>query len=331
MVRKFAVKFNFIDVPDQRKIHPVPTPTIGGIAIAAAYYMTLIAGVLYNQKFRQRVTPDHVVVFLGSLGFLLLGIIDDKKKLSPHIKFFFQSIILGIVLYFWNSQAYTLSNPFHSFWGPQTVKLSSISGKIINYFWIIFMVNAFNFIDGLDGLACGLGLIGASALFFMSLINSKVLIAYYFLVLIGALTGFSRYNSYPAKIFLGDTGSMFIGYMLSALSVVAEGRATITFSLVFPMIILGIPVYDTLTVILKRTYAGKPFFKPDNGHFHHRLLRKGFTQNQVVTILYFFSIILGILTFLTIYIKNELAALVCFVFALLVIAFAEKLDIPRKP
>ena len=99
---------------------------------------------------------------------------------------------------------------------------------------------------------------------------------------------------------------------------------------VFPMIVLGIPVYDTLTVIIKRTYAGKPFFKPDKEHFHHRLLKKGFTQKEAVGILYFFSIVLGSLTFFTIYIKNEFIALICFIFALFVIAFAEKFGFSRK-
>ncbi len=330
LVRRLALKYKFIDIPDQRKIHATPTPTIGGLAVALAYFATLFAGLIYNSRFSSRISSDHIVIFLGGLCFLILGIVDDKKKLSAAVKFIFQTIIIITVLSCWKSSSYLLSNPFHVIWGPPSFMLNALAGGVINFIWIIFMVNAFNFIDGLDGLACGLALIGASSLFIVSLLNSKILVAYYFLVLIGSLTGFSRYNSYPAKIFLGDTGSMFIGYMLSTLSVVAEGRATITFSLVFPMIILGIPVYDTLTVILKRTYAGQPFFKPDKEHFHHRLLKKGFTQKEAVSILYIFSIILGAITFVTIYIKNEFAALICFIFALFVIAFTEKFGFNDK-
>ena len=324
LFKKLSLKLNFLDIPtENRKIHCSPVPLLGGAAIIVSFYLMTFLGIYINPLFQKRLSWDFFLLFAGGIAVFLVGLLDDKYSFSPVWKLFLQMLSVGSVIYML-TKSVVISNPFSFFGGPKTIALSFPIAFLLNFLWVIFMINAFNFIDGIDGLASNIALVSSLSLFLISLTANKILIAYLFLVLTGILIGFARYNNYPAQIFLGDSGSMFLGYILSALSILAEGKTTATFSFLLPMLIFGIPIYDTLVVISIRASQGRSIFLPDTNHLHHRLLKHGFTPKQIVVFMYILSLILGITTFLLLLVKNEFAALVVLLLSFVGINMGEK-------
>ena len=267
-------KQNLVDNPGYRKIHSDSVPNLGGIVIFFGFIISvlLVIPIEFNTR----------GLLAGGAIILLLGIIDDIVDLRPRYKFIIQMIPALLVIIF----NYQLFNNFI------ILKLSvfGIAGYLfypLILFWITGVTNSINLIDGLDGLACGVSVISLGTLFLLGL-NINANFAIYNLLTValsGSMLAFLYYNFFPAKMFLGDSGSTFAGYMIASIGllwVVLSGEALL---LLVPLVILALPIGDTLFAIFRRYRNKKPIFQADQGHLHHRLLKKGITHRNVVLIL----------------------------------------------
>jgi len=280
IVRVLAFKIGAIDIPrDNRRMHKKPIPRIGGLAIFLSFGVTCLLFCDINREL--------ITVICGSLLMVMLGVLDDVYALNPWLKLFWQ---LGVAL------ATVLSGI--------TIDQINFGGSYIDLgiwsipltlFWIAGLTNAINIIDGLDGLSCGVSTISSISILFVIVIQggdfASALIT---LILIGSCFGFLPFNKNPAKIFMGDTGALFLGYTLAVISVKGMFKAHTLISLIVPLIIFALPIADTTFAIVRRLLAGKSPFSADRGHLHHRLVDMGFTQKETVKILYSICGILGL-------------------------------------
>ncbi|MBO1005566.1 glycosyltransferase family 4 protein [Pseudogracilibacillus auburnensis] len=283
LVKKLAFTFNIVDFPNQRKIHKKATPRIGGLAI----FIGAALGLLYLQ-------PEHVhllEISLGALVIVITGILDDKFDIRPIIKLSGQLIAASFLI----SSGLIIERVTLPFIGMIDLGVFSV---LITVLWVVGITNAINLIDGLDGLATGVSTFALLSMFVMALVDLQIFAAYLSIVLIGANLGFLYHNFYPAKIYMGDTGSNFLGYMIAVISMLGLFKNIALFSFIIPVIVLAVPIFDTLFAIVRRITNKQQIMKPDNKHIHYQLLRVGFTHRQSVLIMYAFSLIFGILAIL---------------------------------
>lgn len=303
---KLAVRIGAVDKPDYRKIHKIPTPRLGGLGIFVSFIFTLLvveyffpqANVLgLNNKL------NLLLIVVSLTLVLIIGICDDIWNLKPGRKFFFQ-IIAASLIYLAGFQISTITNPFTG----ELFHLGIFSFPL-TILWITGITNAFNLIDGLDGLATGIAVIAGLTIFAISLMNNDTTSAVIGMSLAGSLFGFLRFNFNPAKIFLGDSGSLFVGFLLAILSIQSSTKGSTAFSLIIALLALGVPIIDTLMSMLRRILAwflpGQQvkcsiakklysMFLPDKRHIHHQLLASGFSQRTTVIMLYLVSSAFGI-------------------------------------
>ncbi len=280
LARVFAYKVGAVDVPkDDRRMHKKPIPRIGGLAIFAGF---VVASLTFC-----RLTPSLVSVLLGGLVIVAVGVLDDIFRINAWIKFIVEIAVAFIPV------ANGLTIEFiNLFGGYVTFGVFAIPVTVL---WIVGLTNAINLIDGLDGLSCGVSAICSLSL----MLCSALLIDNYALtllaaVLAGSCIGFLPFNHNPAKIFMGDTGALFLGYTLSVLSIDGLFKTHTTLSFVIPLSIFGFPLCDTLFAFVRRIAHGQSPFTADRKHIHHRLIDIGFTQRQTVYILYSVCGLLGI-------------------------------------
>ena len=291
LVRRFAYKIGAGDVPrDKRRVHKRPTPRIGGLAIIFGFLVAIIS---FNDSWTKELVS--ILIGVGILG--VLGIIDDCKELDAKLKFVVQIVAALVVVIFGDIRISVMSNPNVFSENPYIIFPQWLS-ITVTVLWIVFMTNAVNFIDGLDGLAAGVSAIMSMSLVFIAITYHEYEIALLGIALMGACFGFLPFNFNPAKIFMGDTGSMFLGYMLSVLSVQGMFKSYAVISFAVPIIMLGLPLFDALFAMLRRLLTGKNPMSADRGHLHHRLYDMGFSQKQTVFILYAISGVLGITSIL---------------------------------
>ena len=314
-VRMLAIKIKAVDVPkDNRRMHKVPIPRMGGLAIFAGFLVSVLFFVPLGNEFRS--------ILIGALILVVLGIIDDIVALKPRTKFAGQ-IIAALIPALSGVSIHGIVNPFVP--GQySTLGIFSIPFTVI---WIVGITNAVNFIDGLDGLACGVSAIATVTMFIIAVLFGETYIALMMAALAGACLGFLPYNMNPAKIFMGDTGSMFLGYTLATVSIQGLFKFYAVISFAVPFILLGLPIFDTGFAIVRRLLKGQSPLQADRGHVHHRLIDLGFDQKQSVAILYAFSALMG-LTAVILARTNEskliilaIAMLVCFFLAMSLMSF----------
>ena len=280
LVIKLAHKIGAIDVPkDNRRVHKVPIPRLGGLAIAIAFFISV--GLFAT------VTKEIIVLFIALSIIIVMGIIDDVKGLGAKLKFVIQIIAATIVAVF-AFRIKFVANPFESM---HYIYLGIFSIPI-TVFWIVGITNTVNLIDGLDGLAAGISAISSITLAMILFKNGDYYSTLILVSLIGAILGFLPYNFNPAKIFMGDTGSLFLGFTLSVISMNSTIKSAATIAVFIPIITLGIPIFDTTFAIIRRARNNQPIMQADKGHLHHRLLSKGLSQKQTVLMLYMMSDIL---------------------------------------
>lgn len=283
LVKKLAIKVNAIDVPkDERRIHKKPIPRMGGVAI----YIAFICGILLNIS---QFSLDDLGIVIGATVIVIGGVIDDMNELRPRYKLAFQ-IVAACILVAFGLKINVITNPFGV--GGEYINLTII-GIPLTIIWIIGVTNAFNLIDGLDGLSAGVGLISSLTLLIVSFINGRVDAVFFTTILAGAILGFLPYNFNPASIFMGDTGAQLIGFLLAATSINGAIKSAAALVIAVPLLALGLPIYDTLFAIVRRKVNGKPISQGDKGHLHHRLLGLGLSQRQAVLIIYLINAILG--------------------------------------
>ena len=284
VVRSLAVRMGAVDVPkDGRRMHDHPIPRMGGLAIFFGFILSVLIF--------QTLTPSLRGMLLGSVIIVVLGILDDIYALPALPKFLVQ-IVAALVAVLEGNRNEFLSNPNifskEPFWELGWLSIP------ISVLWIVAITNSVNLIDGLDGLACGVSTISSMTLLVIALIVSEPDVAILMAALAGACIGFLPYNLNPAKIFMGDTGSTFLGFILATVSIQGLFKFYAIISFAVPFLMLGLPIFDTCFAILRRVAKGQSPMSPDRGHIHHRLIDMGFSQKQAVAVLYIISAILGL-------------------------------------
>ena len=286
LVRRFAFKIGAIDIPkDNRRMHKKPTPRLGGLAIIFGF---TVATLCFAQPSRQLYGT-----LAGAAIIAVMGVIDDCKNLPAKLKFVIQIIAALVVVFAGDIKIDVFTNPNFLSDNPYWVLPEWLS-VTLTVIWIVFITNAVNFIDGLDGLAAGVSAIMSISLVFISIRVGEYSIAILGIALMGSCFGFLPFNFNPAKIFMGDTGSTFLGFMLATLSIQGVFKSYAVISFAVPLLILGLPLFDALFAMIRRILRGQSPMTADRGHLHHRLVDMGFSQKQTVFILYAISGVLGI-------------------------------------
>lgn len=295
-VRRFAMAHKLaMSEPRERDVHKKPTPRIGGLAVGLSFLLVVL-GVYVVAPDRLTFYPQEILgidrnllgILLGVLLLLGVGAVDDIKGMSPALKLAFH-FVAGIILAASFVLVPHITNPFGG-----KLELGLLAPLFV-VLWVVFVINAINWLDGLDGLASGVSLIATLVLYLLAIkpeVN-QVSMSVLAIILAGALAGFLPYNFFPAKIFLGDTGSQMLGFLLAVFSIISGGKLATAF------LVLGVPMLDVIWVILRRLAARQPVYKADRYHLHHRLLRAGLSQRQAVLLLYTLSAAFGIVALQT--------------------------------
>lgn len=289
-----AGRWGIIDYPGERRVHTTPIPRLGGAAIYFSFWLALLVNVSWNTMV--------IGLFIGSTLIFIIGLIDDIKGMRPLYKLLGQ-LISVIILIFYGLSIEQVTIPLIG-----TINLGFM-GVIFAVIWIVGLVNTVNISDGLDGLAAGICFIAALILFWSANRISQVTASYVMLALAGSAFGFLFYNYHPARVFMGDSGSMFLGYIIGAVSIWGLLKTATVLGLVFPLLVLGMPITDMVFAIIRRSWRGLSIAMADRGHLHHRLLDAGFSQRQAVFLLYGISFCFGLAAVFCVY-GNWFAAVV---------------------
>lgn len=302
-IRKFSLRRRLVDRQDHRKVHKKIITRLGGIAIYLAFIVAMgLAFLLERGPAMEEFISKFIAMLVGGTIILALGIYDDVKGADAWKKLSVQ-IIAAVVLVIFGFKIVRINNLF-----GQVVDLGFLVVPL-TIIWIIGVTNAINIIDGVDGLAAGVVTIVSVTLFAVSFSQKNIPLAFMGAALAGTTLGFLRYNFSPAKIFMGDTGSMFLGFIIAVMAIQFNRKSTVTLSMLIPIIVLGVPIIDTLSAVIRRALQGAHIFRGDNGHIHHRLLVLGLSQKQVAIVLYFITILLGVVAFACTFLRDRYAAI----------------------
>lgn len=307
-VRKLAIKWNIVDLPNYRKIHTEITPRFGGIAI----FIGSMLGLLYLLP-----SNEHMFAIVsGAFVIVITGALDDRYDIRPIVKLTGQFIAASFLV----SSGLIIEQVTLPFLGKIDLGFISV---LVTVFWVIGITNAINLIDGLDGLATGVSTIALISILIMAIIDAQIIVVYFSTVLIGANLGFLYHNYYPAKIYMGDTGSNFLGYMIAVISMLGLFKNVALLSFLIPIIILAVPIFDTLFAIIRRMRNNESIMVADNKHVHYQLLRIGLSHRMSVLIMYVFSALFGGLAILFSLAPFKLSIVIALFIFILIHIFAE--------
>lgn len=293
-IRRLTVRYGAVDQPSERKVHSMPIPSSGGVAIFFAF--------LFAVLFFNRPTPEILGFLIGITIITGMGLLDDVLTLPPATKFFGQIMATLIVIYS-GVRIEFLSDILNNH--SRTVDLGFLSLPF-TFFWILGITNAINFIDGIDGLAAGVSGITAWTLGVVALMTGRYDAGVLAFTLGAAAFAFLPFNfSNKKKIFMGDSGSNFLGFSLAVVSILGMVKVATAFSMLLPIIILSVPIFDTLFAIVRRLIARKSPFEPDVSHLHHRIIKLGFNHRQTAYIIYLICIVLSIVAILSMNIADK--------------------------
>jgi UDP-GlcNAc:undecaprenyl-phosphate GlcNAc-1-phosphate transferase len=326
LVRRLAHRFGVLDhARSSRKIHGQPIPRLGGIAIVVSFYVPLIGLFLFHGGVGTFFLsePEHVIgLFAGGIAIAALGLYDDLRGANATKKFVVQFAV-ALLLYKLGFRFDVIANPF-----GEPIALGWLNLPL-TLLWIAGVINAMNLIDGLDGLAGGVALVAVVTTFLVSLQRGHPLMMLFSAALAGSIVGFLFYNFNPASIFMGDTGSMFLGFVLAATAMQTNQKASTAVAILIPAIALGLPIMDTLLAMARRAVRGRPLFQPDKEHIHHKLMARGLSHRQAVLVLYGFCVLLGAIALVLTYANSGQAALLLLVLAAVAITFLRSLGYVR--
>jgi UDP-GlcNAc:undecaprenyl-phosphate/decaprenyl-phosphate GlcNAc-1-phosphate transferase len=290
-IRKISIKYKIGSLPNSRKIHSGFIPTLGGIGIFAGVVMGIFVSLIWKEYYWNMFSIKYIGIAVASFLMLATGIYDDLKKISPIQKFLMQIIAATIIIIF-ESRISVIINPFGE---PFELGLFAIP---VTYLWIIGITNSINLLDGLDGLAAGVSLIVVTSIGIISFYQQDWMTFAICLALIGSLIGFLRYNYHPANIFMGDAGSLFLGFLISAITLEGMQESKGNIALLVPIIVLSVPLGDSVLAFFRRLLKGKHPFRADKDHLHHRLIDLGLSHKQAVHVIYLASILFATAAYL---------------------------------
>lgn len=315
IVKILAFKIGATDKPNYRKVHVKIMPRLGGLAI----FLSFMIGILIIKP----ISPYHLPIVIGSIIIILTGILDDVKEISPKLKLAGQIAAAAVVVVMGDLNIEFIKLPF----GGQ-IDFGFLSFPI-TMIWIIGITNAINLIDGLDGLAGGVSTIALFTIAGMSIVMGNTYVTIIALIVAVSTIGFLFFNFHPAKIFMGDTGALFLGYIIAVLSLL--GYKNVTFiSLIIPVIILGVPISDTFFAIIRRLVNKQPISAPDRSHLHHCLMKAGFSHRQTVLLIYAMSAVFGLVAFIFSQATVWGAMIVILALLIAIEIFVEKIGLVRE-
>jgi UDP-GlcNAc:undecaprenyl-phosphate GlcNAc-1-phosphate transferase len=303
VVRRLARRVGAIDYPGGRRVNTRPTPRLGGLAIYLGFIAAAVIAMVITRPIELVRTASEMFIripialrtdrailgiVLGGTFLLAVGVYDDLRGLRPGLKFLAMVAAAAVLIPFGLATQF-ITHPLTG----KTIPLGPW-GAALTILWVVAVINVINFVDGLDGLAAGIVAIAGTTLLLTASAKSDPVSVILAAALVGCALGFLRHNFNPARIFMGDSGSMFLGYVLGGLSVMGLYKSYTAISLLVPILALGVPIADTAWAIIRRTRSGRPIYLPDRGHLHHRLLDRGLTQRQTVFLLYLVSALLGL-------------------------------------
>lgn len=281
---KLAMACGVVDTPHARRVHTRPTPRWGGLAMCGAFIITvLVLAPSCIGLLRPNIQLQVLGILLGGLLFTLLGGLDDRFSLPAKVKLAGQIIIATLVVLVFRLRFVVIFDV--------DIQYKNWFGVLLTILWIVSVTNTINLIDGLDGLAAGICGIAALTFLIISLIKGSIGEALLAIIILGVCLGFLRYNFHPARVFMGDAGSHFLGFTIAALSVLLNWKMATGVALTVPILVLAVPIFDTVFAIVRRLRRGQPIFSPDKDHLHHRLLNLGLDQRTVVLMIYLLTAI----------------------------------------
>lgn len=325
LVRRTCERFGWFDEPkDLRRVHRAAIPRLGGVVILFSLLASLFALFFISNTITQSLRAESHLLLVALVPAILvfaIGIVDDMRGLSPRFKLAGQ-IVAGAIFYSLGGRIETLSTPLLG-----SIQLPAVISMAITILWIVAITNAFNLIDGIDGLAAGAALFASCVMVTVSIFTGHPFVTVISLALAGALVGFLRYNFYPASIFLGDSGSLLVGFLLATLSVQGIQKASTAVAVAIPVLAFGVPVLDTTLALIRRFLSKHPLFQGDREHIHHKLLARGWSQRRVALVLYGVSALLGLqaLLFVQVSYVSQITGMWLFVVGVVVILGVERL------
>lgn len=317
ILRRFCQRFKLLDVPtDNRRVHTSAVPRLGGIAIYLSLMVALASLLFVSNLVTESLAyyrPLFFKVLVPSTLVLLLGIYDDLRGTNAIVKFLGLGLIASL-FYAMGGRIEVLAIPFVG-----AVTFPPAIGFVLTIFWLVAISNAFNLIDGMDGLATGAALFSSVVILVVALSSGHPAMIVVTIIICGALAGFLRYNFNPASIFLGDSGALFIGFLLASLALMGTQKATTAVAVITPILAFGLPVVDTTVTMTRRLIGGRPIFQGDGEHIHHMLLARGWSQRRVVLILYAVCAVFGLFAALSTKTSSPMTGFVLFVISAAVI------------
>ena len=321
LIKKLAFKVGAVDAPSCRKVHCRVMPRLGGLAI----YCGFVVAVLIMMP----LTKTVVGILISATMIMLLGVVDDIRDISPKVKLAGQ-VLAALVLVSFGVTVSGITNPFSGML-PSGMNMGVIPLGILSIpvtvFWIIGITNAVNLVDGLDGLAAGMAVIASITLAGVAWMEGQMLVVALALILACSILGFLRYNFHPAQIFMGDSGSMFLGFILATLAILGLGKGATVISVFIPILILGVPILDTAFAIVRRYLNNQPIFKADKEHLHHRLLAMGLSHKGTVLVIYGLNILLSISAVMLTVLTTAQAVMILTILSAAILIGAEKIGV----
>jgi len=306
LFRIIARKLEIMDEPDERKIHSSPVPYLGGAAIYAAFVLGVI---ITTFIYRWIDTRSAMLLLISSFIIFLLGLVDDIRGANVKLKFLVQIAVAVFVVS--NGISLTeITNPI----GGGTIELG-FAGKVISVLWIVSISNAINLLDGLDGLAGGVSAIAIIFMTAFAVSTNDIALAALMLGLLGGIIGFLFYNFPPASIFMGDLGSLVIGFLFSVFCLKANSKGPYTITIIIPAMLLTIPIFDTLLAIIRRAKKGTGIFTSDKEHLHHRILALGKSYKKTLLLIYLINIVIGLIATTAFLLPNKYRFILIFILA----------------
>ncbi len=297
ILMKLAFKYNFTDKPTKRKKHKGETPLCGGIAMFIGFFLAYFI-VFYNYSF-----DEKYGIFIGSLLILIIGVVDDYYKsigkefaITPRL---IVQLLAAVIVFKSGVSFEGFKNPFTD----EYIRLSPIVQFVLTITWIFGVTTVINWSDGMDGLAGGLSFISAMTFAATAIILGQPPSLLFSLITAGVVLAFLFYNRYPAKVFMGDSGANFLGFILSIIALDGAFKSATILSLMIPILALAVPIFDNIFVIFKRFSEGKPIYQADRSQIHYRLQAKGLNTNQIVTFISIISLTCSVISILLLLIK----------------------------
>ncbi len=307
---RLAPKIGAMDIPkDKRRMHSKPMPRFGGLSI---FLGTEIALAVFLHS-----DPKVLTILLGGACIYAIGAVDDIRGMSARVKFALQ-IAAAIVVYIGGIQIEFVKNPFDE---EAYIFFPGWLSFLITVLWVVSITNTVNLIDGLDGLAAGVAAIASGCIAYTAVLSGQFEVGLAMLAVSGGALGFLPYNFHPAKIFMGDSGSLFLGFMIAVISILGSTKGATLIATIVPFLVLGLPIFDTIFAIIRRWVNGYPIMRADKGHIHHRIMATGIGQRRTVLIMYCICAIMGAVAILVVQRMMVEAILLVLVAVILVCVF----------